>query len=159
MHSLKFCEFDIAWSVRCPCLFSKTTWRRLKHYKALAGCVRILDLALVHCCSYFVIRRHRMKEIRTIATIAWSDSQYVFLSVWHALAPCKDGWTDRSAVCSGDFWGHIVLHQSCPWVHFVWPDPTQPISWLTQPNSTHYKWKKLDPTRPNSLQLTTELTV
>ena len=23
---------------------------------------------------------------------------------------------------------------SCPWVRFGWPDPTQPISWLTQPN-------------------------
>ena len=29
--------------------------------------------------------------------------------------------------------------QSCPWVHFVWPNPT------------HYKWKKLDPTRPNPI--------
>ena len=24
--------------------------------------------------------------------------------------------------------------QSCPWVHFGWSDPTQPVSWLTQPN-------------------------
>ena len=43
--------------------------------------------------------------------------------------------------------------QSCPWVHFVLPDPTQPISWLTQPNPTHYQWKNLDPTRPNPIQL------
>ena len=41
---------------------------------------------------------------------------------------------------------------SCPWVHFMWPDPTRPISWLTQPNSTHYKWKNLDPTRSNPIQ-------
>jgi len=29
--------------------------------------------------------------------------------------------------------------QSCPWVHFVWPDPTQPISWPnpTQPITTN----------------------
>ena len=26
------------------------------------------------------------------------------------------------------------IPQSCPWVHFVWPDPTQSISWLTQHN-------------------------
>ena len=25
--------------------------------------------------------------------------------------------------------------QSCPWVHFVWPDPTQPICWLTKPKT------------------------
>jgi len=31
--------------------------------------------------------------------------------------------------------------QSSQRVYFVWPDPTQPISWLTQPNPTHYKWK------------------
>jgi len=42
--------------------------------------------------------------------------------------------------------------QSCQRVHFVWPDPTQPISWLTQPNPTHYKWENLDPTRPNPTQ-------
>ena len=54
---------------------------------------------------------------------------------------------------------HPVLSQSCPWVHFVSPDPTQPISWLTQPDPTHYKWKNLDPTRPNAVQLTMELTV
>ena len=24
------------------------------------------------------------------------------------------------------------------WVHFVWPDPIQPIRWLTQPNPTQY---------------------
>jgi len=33
----------------------------------------------------------------------------------------------------------------------AWPDPTQPISWLTQPNPTHYKWKNLDPIRPNPI--------
>ena len=26
--------------------------------------------------------------------------------------------------------------QSCPWVHFTWPNLTQPIAWLTQPNPT-----------------------
>ena len=24
--------------------------------------------------------------------------------------------------------------QSCPWVHFMWPSPTQPVACLTQPN-------------------------
>jgi len=28
----------------------------------------------------------------------------------------------------------VGLAQSCPCVHLVWPDPTQPISWLTQPS-------------------------
>jgi len=27
------------------------------------------------------------------------------------------------------------------------PNPTQPISWLIQPNPTRYKWKDLDPTQ------------
>jgi len=31
-------------------------------------------------------------------------------------------------------------NQSCPWVHFVWPDPTQPISWLTQPITSGKIW-------------------
>jgi len=39
------------------------------------------------------------------------------------------------------------VDQSCPWVHVVWPDPTQPN-----------KWKNLDPTRPNPIQLTMKLT-
>jgi len=43
--------------------------------------------------------------------------------------------------------------KSCPWIHFVRPDRTQPISWLTQPNPTHYKWNNLDPTRPDTIQL------
>jgi len=33
--------------------------------------------------------------------------------------------------------------QSCPWVHFMWPNPTQPIDWLTQPN----------PTQPNPIEI------
>jgi len=33
-----------------------------------------------------------------------------------------------------------ILSQNCPRVHLVWPDPTQPISWLTHP------------TRPNPIQ-------
>jgi len=36
----------------------------------------------------------------------------------------------------------------------VWLDPTQPISWLTQPNPTHCKWENLYPTRNNPIQLT-----
>ena len=41
--------------------------------------------------------------------------------------------------------------QSCPWDHFVWPDPTQHISWLTQPNPLQVE--NLDPIRPNPIQL------
>ena len=41
------------------------------------------------------------------------------------------------------------VSQSCPRVHFVWLDPTQPINWLTQPNPTH-KWENLDTTQPNT---------
>ena len=43
--------------------------------------------------------------------------------------------------------------QSCPWVYFVWPNPTLPISWLTQPNPNCYKCKNLDPTLPDPIQL------
>jgi len=41
-----------------------------------------------------------------------------------------------------------ALAHSCPLVHFVRPDPTQPI------NQTSYKWKDLAPTRPNPIQPT-----
>ena len=27
--------------------------------------------------------------------------------------------------------------QSCPWVHFVWPDPTQPKSWVNPTDGHH----------------------
>jgi len=30
----------------------------------------------------------------------------------------------------------VMALQSCPWVHFMWPNPTQPIDWLTQPKPT-----------------------
>ena len=30
------------------------------------------------------------------------------------------------------------VRQSCPCVSLVWPDPTQPISWLAQPDPTQY---------------------
>jgi len=41
--------------------------------------------------------------------------------------------------------GACSAAQSCPWVNFVWPDPTQPISWLIQSNPTHHIW-----TQPNT---------
>ena len=48
-------------------------------------------------------------------------------------------------------WGILGgLPELSIWVHFVWPDPTPPISWLTQRNPTHYKWKNLDPIQPNT---------
>jgi len=34
-------------------------------------------------------------------------------------------------------------------VHFIWPNPTQPIDWLTQPNPTQLKLKNFDSTQPN----------
>jgi len=40
---------------------------------------------------------------------------------------------------------------SCPWVHFVWPDPTQPSSWLTQPNPLHVEKFGPDPTQTNTI--------
>jgi len=57
-----------------------------------------------------------------------------------------------------------TLLQSCPWVHFVWPNPTQPISWLTQPNPLQVEKigpnpTQPNPTQPNPIQLTMELTV
>jgi len=42
------------------------------------------------------------------------------------------------------------LTQSCPWVHFVWPDPTQQISWLTQPNPLQVEKFGPNPTQPNT---------
>jgi len=41
-------------------------------------------------------------------------------------------------------------NQSCPWVHFVWSDLTQPISWLTQHNPLQVKKIGPNPTRPNT---------
>jgi len=40
--------------------------------------------------------------------------------------------------------------QTCPLVHFVWPDPTQPISWLTQPNPIQVEKFGPNPTQPNT---------
>jgi len=40
--------------------------------------------------------------------------------------------------------------QSCPSVHSVWPDPTQPISWLAQPNPLQVEKFGPNPTRPTT---------
>ena len=42
---------------------------------------------------------------------------------------------------------YSFLHsfQSCPWVQFLQPNPTQPTKRLTQPNPTHRKVKTSDP--------------
>jgi len=45
-----------------------------------------------------------------------------------------------------------LVGQSCPWVHFVWPDPTQPISWLTQPNPLQVEKSRPNPTQTNPTQ-------
>jgi len=44
-----------------------------------------------------------------------------------------------------------AMNQSCRWVHFMWPDTTQPMIW---PKPIHYKEKNLDPTRRNAIKLT-----
>jgi len=45
----------------------------------------------------------------------------------------------------------MSLSQSCAWVHSVWPDPTQPISWLTQPtNPIQVEKFGPNPTHPNA---------
>ena len=54
-----------------------------------------------------------------------------------------------------------LLH-SCPWVDrfcMTRSNPTHQLIYPTRPNPTHYKWKNLDATRPNPMQLTMELTV
>ena len=38
-------------------------------------------------------------------------------------------------------------------------NPTHQLTDPKSPNPTHYKWKNLDPTRPNPIQLTMDLTV
>jgi len=72
--------------------------------------------------------------------------------------------TERTCLCETSWTSHAWPHnhttsswlttftrlQSCPWVYFVWHDPTQPVSWLTKPNLIHCKWEKLDPTQPNT---------
>ena len=59
-----------------------------------------------------------------------------------------------SVFCCMPVYGCVPAFQSCPRVYFVWPDPTQPVSWLTQPNPL-----QLEKFGPNPIQLTTELTV
>jgi len=59
-----------------------------------------------------------------------------------------------SVFCCMPVYGCVPSFQSCPRVYFVWPDPTQPVSWLTQP-----KPLQLEKFGPNPIQLTTELTV
>jgi len=78
-------------------------------------------------------------------------------------------WIGREwSLTGGSMWSALSWHgsrslmnrfrtgqgQSCLWVYFVWSDPTQPISWLNQPNPTHYKPENLDPCWPNPIQLT-----
>jgi len=48
----------------------------------------------------------------------------------------------------------VQLMQNCPRVHFVWPDPTQPISWLTQPNPP-----KTEKSRPDAWLNATDVQV
>ena len=61
-------------------------------------------------------------------------------------------WSHRSSPnCLIIHW-LLDISQSCPWVHFLWPNPTRPINWQTQPNPTHGKLKNLDPTQPSSTQ-------
>ena len=93
-----------------------------------------------------------------------SDSWYLSSASYSAASSRCSTLEDDISVATGfeakimvlvwRVWSRSQLSYSCPWVHFVWPDPTQPISWPTQPNPTHYKWKTLDATRPNQIQLT-----
>ena len=47
------------------------------------------------------------------------------------------------------------LRQSCPWVPFMWPDSTQPISWLTRTNPLQVEknWTQPDPTQYKLMSL------
>ena len=66
---------------------------------------------------------------------------------WASNRYSRNSWTptsENSASTSEDYLSFsqflfISAHcnQRCPWVHFMWPDPTQPVSWLTQPNTTN----------------------
>ena len=64
--------------------------------------------------------------------------------VWSRLTPLKKaaaspglrGWI--APTTGQDCRWSKQRDQSCPWIHFVWPDPTQPISWLTRPDPTQY---------------------
>ena len=49
----------------------------------------------------------------------------------------------------------MAVNQSWPWVHFPWPDPTQPINWVTQPNPTQpianlKIWTQLNQAQPDT---------
>jgi len=80
---------------------------------------------------------------------------------------------DPTRYCRWTFW-KAKLCLSCV-LHHEWNDTSQGTVGLciidiwaelsmgpfrvTQPNPTHYKWKNLDPTKPNPIQLTMELAV
>ena len=56
----------------------------------------------------------------------------------HGLAVQAGVWLRATETeISAALWAHVGgLGQICAWVHFVWPDPTQTIIWLTQPDPT-----------------------
>jgi len=59
------------------------------------------------------------------------------VGTWAATWPASTTtprWASSTASCQYYWRSSATVDQSCPWVHCVWPDPTQPISWLTQPN-------------------------
>ena len=113
------------------------------------GCVNS-PAPCMHRPIYTVIQKTPPYSCDCIVSTMLTDCCNIWHTMYWVTLQHSSYWFDLST-------SHT--YQSCPWVHFVWPDPTQPISWLTQPNPTHYKWKTLDPTRLNPIQLTMEFTV
>jgi len=125
--------------------------------KSNLGCCRTFDWYWLIDMLCYMLRHRRKNEIL-------NKSQLLYMQLWSQIQ-----FILTNASC------HITWLQSCPWVHFMWPNPTQPIDWLThrhvcvcvcvcvcdvqyglhaltQLNTTQLKFKNLDPTQPNPTQ-------
>jgi len=109
-------------------------------------CCETIDTALVHCLVCFFT--WQFLPVPIYSAWWWGHVSTNDLPTHFAATP----WLGIELATS--WFTPYHCSESCLWVYFVWPDPTKPTSWLTQPNGTHYKWQNLDPTRPDPLQLT-----
>ena len=93
-------------------------------------------------CRY---EEHPVPEKHVDELVVQVDGQYALhgirLNVHHVLTADLHYSHRRHRFTSTDGKGPtlsalLATDQSCPCVHFVWPNPTQPINWLTQHNPT-----------------------
>jgi len=106
-------------------------WRltQMKLNASCRSCTLFLDPHIMN------IRRRLCKYMSVSNALACVKHDYACVMYMHALS--QNQRTKYWLRVSGNL--NIVSQdsqQSFPSVHFMWPNPTQPIDWLTQPNPT-----------------------